>query len=186
MAAQKLVILDRDGVINQDSDAYVKSPDEWIPLEGSIKAIVRMSQAGYRIFVATNQSGVGRGLFTEDALAAMHDKMLSLVEAEGGRIDGVYFCPHHPEDGCDCRKPAPGLLLEIERFLGEPLSDVPIVGDSERDLQAALSVGGMPVLVETGNGSRTRATADPTILSGTRVFANLAAFADALVEGRVR
>jgi len=183
MTDHKLVILDRDGVINEDSDAYVKSLEEWIPLEGSINAIARMSRAGYRICVATNQSGVARGLLTEDELMEMHHRLCSLVEAEGGVVDGVFYCPHGPDDGCQCRKPAPGLLLEIEKTFGTPLLDVPVVGDSERDLLAALKVGCQPVLVKTGNGAQTLLTADPSVLSRTRVFADLAAFADSLLAG---
>jgi len=183
MTDHKLVILDRDGVINEDSDAYVKSVGEWIPLEGSINAIARMSRAGYHICVATNQSGVARGLLTENELKEMHHRLCSLVEAKGGVVDGVFYCPHGPDEGCRCRKPAPGLLLEIGKTFGIPLHDVPVVGDSERDLLAALKVGCQPVLVKTGNGEQTLLTADPTVLSRTRVFADLATFADSLLAG---
>lgn len=151
----KLVILDRDGVINQDSDDYIKSPDEWIPIEGSLDAIARLSRAGYHIFVATNQSGVARGLFDIETLHRIHQKMLSEIQHRGGNIDAILFCPHGPDDHCDCRKPNPGLYLEVGRRTGHPLQGVPVIGDSYRDLQAAETVGATPILVRTGKGERT-------------------------------
>lgn len=151
----KLIILDRDGVINYDSDAYIKGPDEWRPIPGSLKAIARLTKAGYRIAVATNQSGVGRGLFDLATLAQIHAKMHQAVAEAGGRIDAVFFCPHTADSACGCRKPKPGMLLEIlKRFECEP-SAVTTVGDSLRDLQAASAAGCRPVLVLSGKGCRT-------------------------------
>ena len=151
----KLIILDRDGVINHDSDAYIKSPDEWQPLPGSLDAIARLTKAGYRIAVATNQSGVARGLFDLATLAAMHAKMHQAVASAGGRIDAVFFCPHAADSNCNCRKPKPGMIEEIlRRFRAEP-REVTCVGDSLRDLLAATQIGCRPVLVLTGKGSRT-------------------------------
>ena len=153
-----LVILDRDGVINHDSDSFIRSPDEWRPIDGSIEAIARLSAAGFEVAVATNQSGLGRGLLDLPTLRAIHTKMEGLVRDAGGVIARIVFCPHHPDDGCDCRKPRAGLFLQLGRQLGVPLDGVPMVGDSERDMVAALAVGGRPMLVLTGNGERTAAT----------------------------
>lgn len=174
----KLVILDRDGVINQDSREFVKSPDEWIALPGSLHAIAQLNQAGWRVVVATNQSGLGRGLFSMAALNAMHAKLRRQLVREGGQIDAFFICPHAPDQGCLCRKPLPGLLHDIARRFDTPLADVPAVGDSLRDLQAAVAAGAQPVLVRTGNGM---ATAEhPELPAGTRVFDDLAAFANHL------
>ena len=151
----KLIVLDRDGVINHDSDAYIKSPEEWQPLPGSLDAIARLAKAGYRVVVATNQSGVGRGLFDLATLAAIHAKMNEAVAGAGGRLDAIFFCPHAADAHCACRKPAPGMMEEIlRRFHGDPAA-VSAVGDSLRDLQAAVAVGMRPVLVLTGKGRRT-------------------------------
>lgn len=151
----KLLILDRDGVINRDSDAYIKSVDEWRPLPGSIGAIARLTQAGYRIVVATNQSGVARGLFDLPTLSAIHSRMTETVEQAGGSIDAVFFCPHGPDSDCACRKPRPGMILEIlRRFRAQP-REVQVVGDSLRDLQAGSAAGCRPVLLLTGHGTRT-------------------------------
>jgi D-glycero-D-manno-heptose 1,7-bisphosphate phosphatase len=168
----KLVILDRDGVINRDSDQFIKSPDEWIPIEGSLHAIARLYQWGYRVVVATNQSGVGRGLFDMDTLNAIHDKMHRAIAQAGGRIDAVFFCPHTAEDKCNCRKPKTGMLDEIAARFRCDLGGVPTVGDSLRDLQAAASAGAEPILVLTGKGSKTQH--DPKLPSGTLVFPDLA------------
>lgn len=151
----KLIILDRDGVINIDSPDYIKSPKEWEPIPGSLEAIARFSHAGYRVVIASNQSGVGRGLFDLGDLFAIHDKMQRSVAEFGGRIDGVFFCPHAPDEGCSCRKPEPGMLNDISARLQTPLKGVPVVGDSWRDLQAARAAGADPVLVLTGNGQKT-------------------------------
>lgn len=151
----RLIILDRDGVINQDSDDYIKSADEWLPIAGSIEAIARLSMNGYRVVVVTNQSGIARGYFDLDVLNQMHDKMHKLVNAAGGSIDAVLYCPHGPDDGCDCRKPRPGMLRDVAMRLCTDLTAVPVVGDSLRDLQAADAVGARPLLVRTGKGERT-------------------------------
>ncbi len=151
----KLIILDRDGVINQDSDDYVKSLEEWIPLAGSCEAIADLSKAGYTIAIATNQSGLARGYFTVDDLDAMHDRLNSLVEAAGGKIATIKYCPHGPDDGCDCRKPLPGLVDQIEQELGISAGGAFFIGDSLRDLQAGLTKGCKPVLVMTGKGEKT-------------------------------
>ena len=151
----RLVILDRDGVINQDSDDYIKSLDEWLPIPGSIEAIARLSHAGFRVAVATNQSGLARGLFKLEMLNAIHQRLRERVEAEGGRIELIAFCPHGPDDGCDCRKPRPGLLLEIAARFDVELASVPFIGDSLGDIQAARAAGARPWLVRSGKGERT-------------------------------
>ena len=171
----KLVILDRDGVINHDSDQYIKSPDEWRPIPGSLAAIARLNQAGYRVVVATNQSGVGRGLFETDTLLAIHDKMLKALTQVGGRLDAIFFCPHTNADNCDCRKPKPGMLKEIAGRFNADLAGVPAVGDSLRDLQAAVAAGAQPILVLTGKGRKT--VDDPALPPDTLVFPDLAAAA---------
>ncbi len=168
----KLVILDRDGVINFDSDQYIKSPDEWRPIPGSLEAIARLNQSGWRVVVATNQSGVGRGLFVMDTLNAIHDKLHKSLAQVGGRVDAIFFCPHTNADHCECRKPKPGLFREIAARLNADLTDVPAIGDSLRDLQAAAAVGARPILVKTGKGIKT--AADPALPPGTPVFADLA------------
>jgi D-glycero-D-manno-heptose 1,7-bisphosphate phosphatase len=147
--------LDRDGVINQESDAYIKTPEEWIPLPGSVEAIARLYKNGYTVVVASNQSGVARNYFSLDTLAAIHGRMRREVEAAGGKIDSVFFCPHGPGDQCDCRKPKPGLFKQIAERYKVDLRGVPMIGDSERDLQAARAVDGRPILVQTGNGLKT-------------------------------
>ena len=174
----KLIILDRDGVINYDSEHFIKSPSEWRPIEGSMEAIALLNQWGWRVVVATNQSGVGRGLFDMDTLAAIHDKMHRTLAQAGGRIDAIFFCPHAADSKCACRKPKAGMLLEIAERFNVDLADVPIVGDSLRDLQAAVTAGGQPVLVRTGKGARTEA--DPDLPPGTRIYDNLAALVRAL------
>lgn len=172
----KLVILDRDGTINEDSDHFVKSPDEWIPLPGALQAIARLSQMGWQVVVATNQSGLGRGLFDIVALNAMHEKMKQLLAVEGGRIEAVFFCPHVASDMCHCRKPLPGLFEQIgERFRAD-LRDVPAVGDSLRDLQAAAAAGAQPHLVRTGKGLQTALRDD--LPSGTVIHDDLSYFVD--------
>jgi D-glycero-D-manno-heptose 1,7-bisphosphate phosphatase len=156
-SSRKIVVLDRDGVINVDSDAFIKSPDEWIALPGSLEAIARLNQAGYRVAVATNQSGIGRGLFDMNALNAMHLKMHRMAAAVGARIDAVFFCPHTADDHCECRKPKPGMLkLIAERFEIDP-QDTPMVGDALRDLEAGAALGFRPHLVLTGKGAKTLA-----------------------------
>jgi len=174
----KLVILDRDGVINLDSDQYIKSPEEWKPIAGSLEAIARFTQAGFRVVVATNQSGLGRGLFDMATLNAMHDKMHKAVNQLGGRIDAVFFCPHAHDAGCACRKPKPGMLLEIAARFNLALAGVPVIGDSLRDLQAASAAGARPVLVLTGKGEQTLKAGG--LPEGTEIHQNLAAAATAL------
>jgi len=169
----KLIILDRDGVINQDSDLYIKSPEEWIPLPGSLEAIARLNQWGYRIVVCTNQSGIGRGLFGMDVLNAIHDKMIKAAAHAGGTIDAIFFCPHTNADDCDCRKPKAGMLREVATRYNVALTGVPVIGDSLRDLQSARAVGAQPMLVLTGKGKKTKL--DPDLPEGTLVFADLAA-----------
>lgn len=152
----RLVILDRDGVINRESKAFVKSAAEWQPLPGSLEALGLLTRAGNTVCIATNQSGIGRGLFTRDALYGMHRKLRRLAAEHGGKIESIAFCPHRPEDRCECRKPAPGLLRELAAHFDVDLDGVPVVGDSLRDLDAAAAAGAVPVLVLTGNGRRTR------------------------------
>ncbi len=168
----KLVILDRDGVINYDSEHYIKSPSEWKAIPGSLEAIAKLSQAGYKVVVATNQSGIGRGLFDMDTLNAMHDKMHRAAQALGGRIDAIYYCPHAADSKCDCRKPKPGMLDRIAACFNTDLTGVFAVGDSLRDLQAAVAAGAQPVLVLTGKGTATQANGD--IPPDTLIFADLA------------
>lgn len=177
-----VLVLDRDGVVNADSPDYIKHPDEWLPIPGSVEAIARASADGYTIAIATNQSGVGRGYFDLDMLSAINDKMIEAVEAAGGRIDVIAFCPHKPDEGCDCRKPKAGLLQRIESELGTPLAGQWMVGDSMKDINAARSMSMQPVLVRTGNGTRTEgelADADDVL-----VFDSLAAAVDNLLEDR--
>jgi D-glycero-D-manno-heptose 1,7-bisphosphate phosphatase len=168
----KLVILDRDGVINHDSPEHIKSPDEWMPIPGSLDAIARLTQAGYQVAVATNQSGVGRGLFEMATLNAIHDKMHRAVGLVGGRIDAVFYCPHAMEANCRCRKPKPGLLEDIGKRFNTSLKNVPCIGDSQRDLEAAAAVGGQPILVLTGKGALTKR--EDKLPPGTLVYKNLA------------
>jgi len=171
----KLVVLDRDGTINHDSDQYIKSPAEWRPINGSLEAIARLTQAGWRVVVATNQSGIARGLFDMATLNAIHDAMHRAVQQAGGRIDAIFFCPHKDDDNCACRKPKPGMLYEIARRLNVGLEGVPMVGDALRDLQAAAAVGAQPILVLTGKGRKTREAGG--LPQGTVVFPDLAAVA---------
>jgi len=175
----KLIVLDRDGVINQDSDAFVKHPDEWIALPGSLAAIARLSQADYTVVVASNQSGLARGLFDMATLNAIHAKLHRELAQAGGVIDAIFLCPHGPDDGCSCRKPLPGMYHDIAHRYDADLAGVPAVGDSLRDLQAAAAAGCAPWLVLTGNGAKTRQGELPP---GTRVAADLSAVADALLQ----
>ena len=168
----KVLILDRDGVINYDSDKYVKNSDEWEAIPESLEAIANITQLGYKIVVCTNQSGIGRGLFSVEELNDIHEKMHRLVKQSGGEIAAVFFCPHTSEDNCNCRKPKPGMIEDIcERFNIENISNVMMVGDSDRDLEAIYTSGGIPVLVKTGNGKKTMAKGK--VPPGTLVFENL-------------
>ncbi len=175
----KLIILDRDGVINFDSDQFIKSPDEWKPIPGSLEAIARLSQADYRVVVATNQSGIGRGLFDMPTLNAIHDKMHKACALAGGRIDAVFFCPHTNDANCDCRKPKSGMLEEIAMRYGVNLKGVPAVGDSLRDLEAAARQEAQPMLVLTGKGIKTQAKGG--LPEGTLIYPDLAAVVATLV-----
>jgi len=174
----KLVILDRDGTINHDSDHYIKSVDEWRPLKGSLEAIARLTQAGYRIVVATNQSGIARGLFSTRTLFDIHEGLQRAAVQAGGRIDAFFFCPHAADAACQCRKPQPGMLLEVARRFNIALKDTYMVGDALRDVQAAAAAGARPVLVLTGKGQKTQA--EGNLPPGTQVFQDLAAFAEHL------
>jgi len=175
-----LVILDRDGVINRDSEAFVKTPDEWEPIEGSLKAITDLSSAGFDIAVASNQSGIGRKIIDRPSLEAIHNKMRRLVRESGGDIGEIVYCPHHPEDGCDCRKPAPGLLHKLSRFYGVSLEGVPVIGDSLRDIDAAVAAEARPILVLTGNGQKTERELEQQGRT-VETFVDLAAAASALI-----
>jgi D-glycero-D-manno-heptose 1,7-bisphosphate phosphatase len=180
-----LIILDRDGVINHDSDDYIKSPDEWRPIDQSLEAISKLKHAGWIVVVATNQSGVERGLFDINTLHAIHNKMMIAVAEKGGHIDSVFFCPHAPASGCDCRKPACGLFKDIAKRFGIGLENVPVVGDSLRDLQAGAELGCSLWLVKTGKGERTLAAAktdsSKALPVNTRVADNLASVVDQLL-----
>ena len=176
----KLVILDRDGVINYDSASYIRNPDEWKPIPGSLEAIAQLSQAGYHVVLATNQSGVGRGLFEMATLNAIHDKMHHALGQLGGHIDAVFFCPHARDDGCNCRKPKPGLLQEVAHRYNVNLRGVPSIGDSLRDLEASAAVGAQPILVLTGKGQKTRR--EDGLPSGTVIFADLAEAVETIIK----
>ena len=167
----KLAIIDRDGVINYDSDQYIKTPAEWKPIPQSLEAIARLNHAGYRVVVATNQSGVGRGLFDMSTLNAIHDKMYRALANVGGRIDALFFCPHMDENNCDCRKPKPGMLLDIAKRFNVDLKNILFIGDSLKDLQAAQAVGAKPILVRTGKGEKT--STDQRLPKGTIQFVDL-------------
>ncbi len=185
----RLVILDRDGVINQDSDDYIKSPEEWVPIPGSLEAIARLCREDYKVIVATNQSGVARGLFDMDTLNKIHNRMLEQIRHKGGEIEAIFFCPHGPGDDCPCRKPRPGLFHQIAERLHIKLAGVPAVGDSLRDIQAAKAVHALPVLLRTGKGQRTLGAlseeAESEWMVEVPIYDDLAAFADALLAGRL-
>lgn len=177
--SERLVILDRDGCINEDSPHYIRSLEEWIPIPGSIEAIARLKHAGFRVAVATNQSGLARGYFSPHDLEAMHARLRELLAARGAELDYIAYCPHGPDEGCACRKPAPGLYHEISQHLGIPLAGAAVIGDSRRDLDAAAAVGARPILVLTGKGRETlRGGGLP---EGARVYDSLAEAADALI-----
>ena len=172
----RLVILDRDGVINHDDEVHIRSPEEWIPITGSLEAIARLNHAGFRMVVATNQSGISRKYFDVETLGRIHEKMMRMLSDLGGSIEAVFFCPHTPRDRCKCRKPKPGLLYDIASHLRISLEGVAFIGDSKRDVDAALAVGARPILVRTGNGLET----EPQV-EGIEVFDDLAAVADRLI-----
>ncbi len=178
----RLVILDRDGVINEDSDNYIRSLADWHPIDGSIAAIAQLSSAGYSVAIATNQSGLGRGYFELEDLEAIHGRLNEMVVDQGGTLSGIFYCPHTPDAGCDCRKPGTGLLVAIEAELGLPVADAFFIGDSLKDLQAGQAAGCRPVLVKTGKGQQTLAKLEDDAVALARpadipVFENLAAAA---------
>ncbi len=178
----KLVILDRDGTINEDSAEYIKTPEEWVPLPGAMDAIARLNHAGWHVVIASNQSGLGRGLFDVSTLNAMHTKMHGQLAAAGGRVDAIFYCPHAPSDGCRCRKPESGLFEQIAERYGMPLKGVPCVGDTLRDLVAGAALGCEPHLVLTGKSAGLTAGALPaTYPADTTCHTDLAAFADFLI-----
>ncbi len=176
----KLVILDRDGVINKDSDHFIKNPDEWIPIAGSLEAIALLNQHGFRVVVATNQSGVARGLFDMVTLNAIHDKMHHAVAQVGGHIDAIFYCPHAAVDHCECRKPKSQMIEDIGHRFSVDLHNVFAVGDALRDLQAFANVGCQPILVKTGKGKATLAAGN--MPKNTLVFANLAEAVDHIID----
>ncbi|MCL5261141.1 MAG: D-glycero-beta-D-manno-heptose 1,7-bisphosphate 7-phosphatase [Gammaproteobacteria bacterium] len=178
----KLIVLDRDGVINKDSDAFIKSPDEWVPIPGSIEAIAKLTHAGYKIVIATNQSGIARGLLTAKDLENIHEKMQKAIKSQGGEIYGIFICPHGPNDNCECRKPKPGLLFEISKKFNILPKDMLVIGDSLRDLLAAKSCGACAILVKTGKGELTFKNQD---IGDTPVFNDLAAAADAIIDQKI-
>ena len=169
----KIIVLDRDGVINLDSEQFIKKPEEWKPIPGSLEAIARLNESGWRVVIASNQSGLGRGLFDMDTLNAINEKMTKALGQVGGRIDAIFFCPHTADSTCDCRKPKPGMFLQIAERFNVDMKEVPVVGDSLRDLQAGAAVGCKPYLVLTGKGVKTQA--DPALPEGTEIFPDLAA-----------
>ena len=179
-----LVIMDRDGVINFDSKEYIKSPKEWNPIPHSLNAITRLNHAGHQVVVATNQSGVGRGYYTLATLEAIHQKMKDELLVIGGHVDGVYFCPHTPDDGCECRKPKPGMLFEIGKDFNTDLKQAYFIGDSLRDIQAAQRAGTLPILVRTGKGE-TMLKKHKAVFREVPVYADLGEVVGAIIEGTV-
>lgn len=177
----ELVILDRDGVINQDSPRHIRSPEEWIPIPGSLDAIARLNRAGFRVVVATNQSGLARKLFDIETLNRIHEAMQRQLAEVGAHVDAIFICPCHPKDNCDCFKPNPGMLLDIAERLRTPLDKVPFIGDKLIDIQAARAAGARPFLVKTGNGKKTLESKQK--LDDVEVFDDLAQAADALIDG---
>jgi len=182
---RKLIILDRDGVINQDSDNFIKSADEWQPIAGSLEAMGKLCQAGYTLVVATNQSGIARGLYSLETLHAMHKKMAKLLDQYGGHVDAIFYCPHGPKENCNCRKPKSGLFDDISARYQQPLQNVIAIGDSLRDLQAAMSAGAKPVLVKTGKGERVLAEGLPETCKQVPIFNDLAAVGRAILAGEI-
>jgi D-glycero-D-manno-heptose 1,7-bisphosphate phosphatase len=175
-----VVVLDRDGVINEESSAYIKSVAEWRPIPGSLEAIAKLTANGTRVVVVSNQAGLGRGLFDRPALDRIHEHMTTVVRAAGGELAGIYYCPHHPDAGCDCRKPRPGLLRQAERDLGVSLKGAPFIGDKPSDIEAARAVGARPILVRTGRGHETEHALGE---AGIEVFDDLATAVTALLHG---
>ena len=176
----KLVILDRDGVINIDSDKFIKRPEEWKPIPGSLEGIARLNHSGFHVVVATNQSGIGRGLFDMTMLNAINEKMIDALAQVGGRLDAIFYCPHAAEAACNCRKPKSGMFEEIGERFNAPLRGIPSVGDSLRDLQASVAVGAQPMLVLTGKGEKTQAQGG--LPEGTQIFPNLGVAVKAIIQ----
>ncbi len=176
-----LVILDRDGVINEESSQYIKSPDEWKPIPGSLEAIAKLKMAGFKVVVATNQSGIARGLYSQETLEQIHKKMTDSLKQWGVELDGIFFCPHHPDDGCSCRKPEPGLFLAISQQLQVNLNGQLAIGDSLRDIHAALKLGLKPILVLTGNGKKTFENLKDLKLQQIPVYQDLATAVQAII-----
>jgi len=195
----KLIILDRDGVINKDSAEFIKTPEEWVPIPGSLEAIARLSQADYEVVVLTNQSGVGRGIISADMLAQIHIRMLDYIQQYGGKVQSILFCPHHPEDNCECRKPKTGMYQELVKRLNVSLDNTYSIGDSLRDLIAANDAGATPILVRTGNGKKTlkelkhssesknniNSKINILELDKLKIFDNLGKFVDALLSNKI-
>ena len=179
----RLIILDRDGVINEDSDDYIKSPDEWHPIPGSLDAIARLNHAGYAVAIASNQSGIARGYFTLETLSAMNVKMADMLSPLGGRIDAMFFCPHGPDDNCDCRKPKPGLLIEIANRFQVNLGNVMFVGDNINDVKAARAAGAKPVIVRTGKGRKTADMIAQDNVEQIPVYEDLSDVVDSILQG---
>jgi D-glycero-D-manno-heptose 1,7-bisphosphate phosphatase len=177
-----LVILDRDGVINEESHEYIKSPEEWHPIPGSLAAIAKLKNAGCQVVVATNQSGIARGLYSEEALSLIHQKMTNSLKNLGVELDGIFYCPHHPNDQCPCRKPEPGLFYTIADQLQADLNQAIMIGDSKRDIEAALKVGADPILVLTGNGLKTLREMGSEVPAH---YTNLAIAVDAILSTKV-
>jgi D-glycero-D-manno-heptose 1,7-bisphosphate phosphatase len=177
------IILDRDGVINEESDVYIKNPDEWLPIPGSLQAIAALNKAGHSVVIATNQSGIARGLYTEEGLKQIHNKMLQALAKEGGHIDGIFYCPHHPDQNCFCRKPQPGLLLQIAQQYDVDLQKALFIGDSMRDITCAKAVGCKPILVKTGKGLTTLAMQSHWDIKEVPVFANLQTAVAKILQG---
>jgi D-glycero-D-manno-heptose 1,7-bisphosphate phosphatase len=181
----ELIVLDRDGVINQDSPNYVRTPQDWQPIEGSLSAIAKLNQANYKVVVATNQSGIARGYLTLNDLDAIHTKMTQAIKDVGGHLDDIFVCPHGPDENCSCRKPRPGLLLNIAKKFSIPTKNMIVIGDSMRDLLAAKSAESMAILVKTGNGSETLTyIKDNHFLENIAIYNDLASAAEALISNR--
>ena len=178
----KLIVLDRDGVINHDSDDYIKTTDEWVPIDGSLEAIARLNQGGYTVVVASNQSGIARGYFDIETLTAMHRKMAMLLEKLGGHVDAIFYCPHGPKDNCDCRKPKPGMLLEIGQRFNVSLEDVVFIGDSVTDIKAAANANARSVLVRTGKGEKAEKILKAENTNDIPVFDDLADAVTAILQ----
>lgn len=178
------IILDRDGVINHNSGEYIKSPDEWIPIPGSLEAIAALNRQGFKVFIATNQSGVARGYYDIEMLDSIHEKFVAELASVGGYIEEIFFCPHHPDEACSCRKPKPGLLHQIEEKYNVPLANTFFIGDSEVDVEAAFSAGCLPLLVRTGNGERTLKKF-PQLIANVPHFSDLADAVQAILKNHL-